>query len=352
MKERKNKGITLISLVITIIVLLILAGITISGIVGNDGVLNQADKAKTETEQNDIIDNARFDIIDKQASNLGTISASEVKEILTSKYGELNGEVTDEDTVLITKQGYRIPVWKIWNSNRLNYKIMPNDYGKSINYTVEVNGITIDKWRVFYNDGTNVYIITENYVPNKTMEDLRIKSSGEYCGVLDSIGFDSDILEQRVEYQSRWSDSSLMKKYVAEGIAKEAFLGPSIEIFINSWNSKGYKTLYCNNSNEFGINIGVSDKPLTHFVDILSNEEGYNDNLYFPTEYNEDYEGCYGYWLITSNSNDRDRFSSVDCKRRIGCANYGGFSHGFRPVVCLDGNVVGNITEHEVNINK
>ena len=50
MKERKNKGITLISLVITIIVLLILAGITISGIVGNDGILNQSQNAKTKTD--------------------------------------------------------------------------------------------------------------------------------------------------------------------------------------------------------------------------------------------------------------------------------------------------------------
>ena len=47
----KNKrGITLISLVITIIVLLILAGITISGIVGNDGILNQSQNAKTKTD--------------------------------------------------------------------------------------------------------------------------------------------------------------------------------------------------------------------------------------------------------------------------------------------------------------
>ena len=51
-KERKklNKGITLIALVITIIVLLILAGVSIAMLTGQNGILTQAQKAKSETE--------------------------------------------------------------------------------------------------------------------------------------------------------------------------------------------------------------------------------------------------------------------------------------------------------------
>ena len=37
-------------MVVTIVVLLILAGITISGIIGNDGILNQSQNAKTKTD--------------------------------------------------------------------------------------------------------------------------------------------------------------------------------------------------------------------------------------------------------------------------------------------------------------
>ena len=47
--QKSSKGITLIALVITIIVLLILAGVTIATLTGENGILNQADKAKTET---------------------------------------------------------------------------------------------------------------------------------------------------------------------------------------------------------------------------------------------------------------------------------------------------------------
>ena len=46
---KNNKGITLVALVITIIVLLILAGVSISMVVGENGVLNRAKNATTET---------------------------------------------------------------------------------------------------------------------------------------------------------------------------------------------------------------------------------------------------------------------------------------------------------------
>ena len=44
---KKEKGITLVALVITIIVLLILAGVTISLVVSDNGVINKAQDAKT-----------------------------------------------------------------------------------------------------------------------------------------------------------------------------------------------------------------------------------------------------------------------------------------------------------------
>ena len=49
----KEKGITLIALVITIIVLLILAGVTIAMVVGDNGILTRAKESKTQTEIGD-----------------------------------------------------------------------------------------------------------------------------------------------------------------------------------------------------------------------------------------------------------------------------------------------------------
>lgn len=48
--RKSESGITLIALVITIIVLLILAGVTIATLTGQNGILTQSQKAKEEWE--------------------------------------------------------------------------------------------------------------------------------------------------------------------------------------------------------------------------------------------------------------------------------------------------------------
>ena len=49
-KEKRNKGITLIALVITIVVLLILVGVSISMLTGQNGILSKANDSKNRTE--------------------------------------------------------------------------------------------------------------------------------------------------------------------------------------------------------------------------------------------------------------------------------------------------------------
>ena len=49
--KKQKKGITLIALVITIIVLLILTAVSIATLTGDNGILTKAQTAKTETEK-------------------------------------------------------------------------------------------------------------------------------------------------------------------------------------------------------------------------------------------------------------------------------------------------------------
>ena len=53
-----EKGITLIALIITIIVLLILAGITISLLTGENGLLTKANESKIITDETSVLENA------------------------------------------------------------------------------------------------------------------------------------------------------------------------------------------------------------------------------------------------------------------------------------------------------
>ena len=50
MRKTNEKGITLMALIVTIIVLIILAGISIGALTGDNGIINQAGKAKDYTE--------------------------------------------------------------------------------------------------------------------------------------------------------------------------------------------------------------------------------------------------------------------------------------------------------------
>ena len=49
MCKKSNQGITLVALVVTIVVLLILAGVSISLVIGQNGIITKAQEAKEKT---------------------------------------------------------------------------------------------------------------------------------------------------------------------------------------------------------------------------------------------------------------------------------------------------------------
>ena len=93
-KEKNNEiGITLIALVITIIVLLILAGVSIAMLTGNNGILTQAQNAKnktTEAAKDEQLDLARQeDLINE------TLNGIEVEQVTDSNPGVLEKNGTE-----------------------------------------------------------------------------------------------------------------------------------------------------------------------------------------------------------------------------------------------------------------
>lgn len=59
---QNNKGITLIALVITIIVLLILAGVSIAMLTGNNGILTQAGNAKVANAKAEVVEKVNMEL--------------------------------------------------------------------------------------------------------------------------------------------------------------------------------------------------------------------------------------------------------------------------------------------------
>ena len=59
---KNNKGITLIALVVTIIVLLILAGVSIAMLTGQNGILNRASQASYESKLQDAAESMSYNV--------------------------------------------------------------------------------------------------------------------------------------------------------------------------------------------------------------------------------------------------------------------------------------------------
>ncbi len=85
-KIKTNKGITLIALVITIIILLILATISIATLTGENGILNKADNAKIEEEKSSAKEKVQIAVMGS-FGNDGNISKSELKTNLDKVEG-------------------------------------------------------------------------------------------------------------------------------------------------------------------------------------------------------------------------------------------------------------------------
>ena len=107
---KETNGITLISLVITIIILLILAGVTLSLTLGDNGIITQAEKAKEAQEIAAIKEDLQLAILDKELEKGGTGLTQEELEEIAGNYGELQ----EDGNTIKTEDGYEIKIDEIY----------------------------------------------------------------------------------------------------------------------------------------------------------------------------------------------------------------------------------------------
>ena len=100
----KNKGITLLALIITILVMLILAGVTISAIVGDNGVIKRAERTKDEQKYATLIDHRDLWWNNIKVANLGKNTPVQTLDELVEDL-KLNRIITEEEKKEITETG-------------------------------------------------------------------------------------------------------------------------------------------------------------------------------------------------------------------------------------------------------
>lgn len=94
---KENKGVTLVALVITIIVLLILAGVTLSMVMGDSGIFSKANKASTETtisSAKDAVRLATLEAVTDQYTDNGSIGTAITSEAEAIK--AVNAKLQDD----------------------------------------------------------------------------------------------------------------------------------------------------------------------------------------------------------------------------------------------------------------
>ena len=99
--KTKERGITLIVLVITIIVLLILASISIGAITGDNGIINQAKDAKNDTEYSSWEEQIDVAIIDAESKHRNPSMEDVIDELINKDVIDNESQV-DKETGRIT----------------------------------------------------------------------------------------------------------------------------------------------------------------------------------------------------------------------------------------------------------
>ncbi len=85
--KRKNTGITLIALVITIVVLLILAGVSIATLTGENGILTRAREAREETEDAKEEEVIKLAVVDALTAGEGKLTTENLQKSIENQFG-------------------------------------------------------------------------------------------------------------------------------------------------------------------------------------------------------------------------------------------------------------------------
>ena len=254
-------------------------------------------------------------------------------------------------------------------------------YGQTVDYT-SLNGQ--NDWKIFHSDGTNIYLITGNYVKvtdnngnidtNKLNAGtkMQIASGGQNYRVIwntsnlpsfntdisnDIISkfkintsvFDINSKKNNTSYSNAQCVSTLLNPsywtgYIdnSKGNNQTAIGGPTVELWMDSWNARyPEQKVYCDSANENGYYVGTSSKPTSTSFSLNKNENK-GGELYFANNFSALTDGNNTvdyYWLASPSAHDSYLLLRVNFNGGVDYRSYYNYYGGLRPVVCLQSNI-------------
>lgn len=382
MKKQKNNGITLIALIITIIVLLILAGVSIATLTGDNGILRRASDASEKTGIANVKEMAQTDILGKQAENNGDISKEEFVEILNKYFNDVpTADELPEDlstVVLPTKEEYgtyKINISEIWNKSftvgtkGITANDIANAEDKSQYYGAIVTGYTctnsagVNNWKIFYADSSNIYLITDDYIhydycpPSATQTIYKPVSYKDYelsmkNVILDYPDGSAHITDSKIKalnndyfnvkgYTSEYGnmkavaymlDTNVWSSFAGEN-AEYAIGGPTIEMLMKSYSQKYHVDYRAQVSSDKGYEISIDGGK--NWANTYMEALDKNDSLYVIKSSSK----AGAMWMASPSASTSSYVMDVIFDGSISIIGYGDRTPGFRPVVCLKSSV-------------
>ena len=193
MRKRQENGITLIALVITIIVLLILAGVTIAMLTGDNGIISKAMQAKIRTEEAKETEETGLNEIENYINGKSAEAGVVVQDLKSIKSDGTEGEVIGEK--VSDGAGGVVPIpsgfYYVGGTAKSGTVISDNLADKDKYKGQEVVGTNLS--------GNQFVFIPVNGIDLKYEQDHKYDGKYEYAYTTELSGYTS---------QSDWSDDS------------------------------------------------------------------------------------------------------------------------------------------------
>ena len=203
----KNKGITLIPLVITIILLLILSGISIRALGGESGLIARTKIAKEEnkkSEYKDYLSIAKTEAIVKKGGVEVTLDEY-IEQIKADKIEGIKSieKITNDKASVITKEGYIFIITVNTIEYYENENTLPemNIKDANIEFLFYPNTWTNKKVEVTVSKKENKYTLqlSKNAEKWATTNKMTFEENGEiYARLIDELGRTSDIASRKI----------------------------------------------------------------------------------------------------------------------------------------------------------
>ena len=332
---REQKAITLVALIITVIVLLILAMVSIR-LVMNGGIIDRANRGTQTYTAEEVQEQMKLAYSEWEVARWdGT--AGDATVFVRTRLSQTYGENLDESSVKVENGKVTAKI----NGKTFEYntstgtagEIKPqalstltkDNYGDYIDLGQNVVGTssTTDDWRILYNDKNgHVYAILADYLPNT---DAAVTSSGLH--VVDNKTYNVNSTTSRQDLLSKLNSTTAWQSLIPEGLRSTCQVKGAVtgEILMSSYNEK------------YGTSLNYTSFP---YLRTNPNDSSSSiDTLYMPHPGSRDYNGCWGYWLASPYAGTPSGVWNVYYGGYVDYDRYTSTAYGVCPVVSLPSDI-------------